>query len=386
MALTLTPVEAFRCQVLISDTLKKLEFLNSLSSNASGGQRDELTQFIGDEVSRIIREQRDLEKHYESLIALRGTLGGLKNKAKFMEVQAQIQDVGQKLRESNKTLHRNLEQNPNVEANQLKMHLERARVQDLLADTKGELLELSFSHLLGKVEEERRSQELLYEVRKKEQEASQAVIELEAELQREYADLEKENQLSNKEIHDLKEELKKLRTVTQIELAFEEKRLKAKVEAHGRTVGLQDAELQKEMVGLEESKKLENLAHEDCLVFLQQQIDQLNTQKQELQEKFELDKKERETKLTKLLEERGVGFEELEILQKRMEDENEQIRKIEEEQRNKVYIEKQRREQDNRMETSIIFLQEHGRVYIEKLRVIAAAKKGGKKGKKGKKK
>ena len=36
--------------------------------------RDELSQFVGDEISRIIQEQRQLEQRYEELIAQRGTL------------------------------------------------------------------------------------------------------------------------------------------------------------------------------------------------------------------------------------------------------------------------------------------------------------------------
>ena len=51
-----------------------------------------------------------------------------------------------------------------------------------------------------------------------------------------------------------------------------------------------------------------------------------------------------------------------------------------------VLIEKQRREQDIRLEQSILFLQQHGRVYTERLRLIAATKKQGKKGGKKKKK
>merc|ERR1711964_155041 len=103
---------------------------------------------MGDEISRIIQEQRDLEKQYESLIATRGTLKGLCNKATFKEVQIQIQEVAHNLRESNKSLCRNLKENPNVQGNLLKMQQERARVQELLEDTKLELIELSFANLV----------------------------------------------------------------------------------------------------------------------------------------------------------------------------------------------------------------------------------------------
>lgn len=47
----LNPVEALRAQILIDNAVKKLSFL----SNLGGGERDELTQFMGDEISRIIK-------------------------------------------------------------------------------------------------------------------------------------------------------------------------------------------------------------------------------------------------------------------------------------------------------------------------------------------
>merc|ERR1712084_131806 len=91
----LQEVEAFRAQVLLEEALRKLNFLTSISSSASV-HGDELTQFMGDEISRIIQEQRDLERKYEELIAARGQLKGLSNKSKYLETQHLIQDVAHK--------------------------------------------------------------------------------------------------------------------------------------------------------------------------------------------------------------------------------------------------------------------------------------------------
>eukprot|EP00397_Hematodinium_sp_SG-2012_P040790 GEMP01044764.1.p1 GENE.GEMP01044764.1~~GEMP01044764.1.p1 ORF type:complete len:390 (+),score=122.36 GEMP01044764.1:75-1244(+) len=384
----LSAVEAFRAQVLLEDSLKKLEFLTSISSSANV-HRDELTQFMGDEISRIIHEQRDLEKQYESLIAVRGTLKGLCNKAKFKEVQTQIQEVAHKLRESNKSLCRNLKENPNVQGNLLKMQQERSRVQELLEDTKGELIELSFSGLWTKVDNERRSQELLNEVKKKEHEASMTVKVLEAELQREYQDHEKETKQSNQEIKDLKEELQKSKTISKIEVAFEEKRLKARLNADARMFAQKEKIMQETFADLEQTNHLENDVHTHCGLFLQQKIEMLNDHKQNWQERYDREKKEREDELNSLREKRGNGFEQLTELQKRMDEEKMKQRIMEEEHKNLAFIEKQRQEQENRIEEAINFLQREGRLYIEKVRISAASKKGGKKKggkKKGKKK
>merc|ERR1712118_56293 len=64
-------------------------------------------------------------------------------------------------------------------------------------------MEMSFQNLIAKTEAERRDQELLNEVKKKEREASQTVKMLDAELDREYAEHEKETKSANQEIKEL---------------------------------------------------------------------------------------------------------------------------------------------------------------------------------------
>lgn len=72
-----------------------------------------------------------------------------------------------------------------------------------------DLVEMSFANLIAKVDMERRDQELLSEVKKKAHEASMTVRILENDLQREYADHQKETNSANLEIKELKEELQK---------------------------------------------------------------------------------------------------------------------------------------------------------------------------------
>lgn len=76
--------------------------------------RDELSKFIGDEISRTMVEQRNLEKRYEELIEQRAAMKGMVNKNKYKEVQEEIQDVSRSLRESTNNLVRSLKENPNV--------------------------------------------------------------------------------------------------------------------------------------------------------------------------------------------------------------------------------------------------------------------------------
>ena len=76
--------------------------------------RDELSKFIGDEISRTMVEQKGLERRYEELIEQRAAMKGMVDKNKYKEVQEEIQDVSRSLRESTNNLVRSLKENPNV--------------------------------------------------------------------------------------------------------------------------------------------------------------------------------------------------------------------------------------------------------------------------------
>jgi hypothetical protein len=81
--------------------------------------RDELSKFIGEEISRTMREQTELEKRYERLIEQRSSMKGMVNKSKYKAVQEEIQEVSRALRESTNNLVRSLKENPNVSGNMM---------------------------------------------------------------------------------------------------------------------------------------------------------------------------------------------------------------------------------------------------------------------------
>jgi hypothetical protein len=381
MSCKLTPIEALRVQTLLDVALKKLEFLSSIST----GTGSELTEFMGDEISRIIQEQRELEKRYEELIAKRSTLTGLANKAQMKEVQSEIQEVGRNLKESNKSLCRNLKENPNVSENLIKMQRERQLVQTWLDDLHKELTEYSFSQLMAKVDEERKNQELLTVVKQREKEVSKTVKQLEQDLAREYAEHEKETRQATQEIKELKQDLQQRKSVSQIELSFEEKKLRAKENALVRIFAQHEKSLREQKDNLEKMITLEKTVHGDMRDFLEKRLDDLAVETKDWHDKAEREIKATEDKVFALREKRGAGLEQRCALQDRMQDETRKQMLKEEEQRNQVMMEKQRNEQLSQEHSAILFLQDEGRRYILRIRERAAAKKG-KKGKKKKKK
>ena len=177
----LTVIESARISAIIEEALEKLSFLASITPDVMA-HRDELSQIVGDEITRIIQEQRGLETRYEALIAQRTSLKALSNKTKFQENQEHIKEVAKALRESTKELCRNLKGNPNIAENLTKIQTERSNLQNLLSKTLRELRECSFATLTTTVEEEEARNDMIKEVVQKEKEVSAAVKKLHADL------------------------------------------------------------------------------------------------------------------------------------------------------------------------------------------------------------
>ena len=72
-------VESARISAIVEEALEKLSFLASITPDVMA-HRDELSQIVGDEITRIIQEQRGLETRYEDLIEQRASLKALSNK------------------------------------------------------------------------------------------------------------------------------------------------------------------------------------------------------------------------------------------------------------------------------------------------------------------
>merc|ERR1719356_5139 len=245
-------------------------------------------------------------------------------------------------------------------------------------------MDMSFANLVSKVEAERRDQERLNEVKKKEKEASQTVRQLEAELQREYADHENETKSNNQQIKELKEELQQSRTISDIEFKFEEKKFRAREQALLRVHAQMLKRLDEEHSALLEAERLETTVHRSAYDFLDKKAKRLQLDKEQWQNTFDTETKELDDKLQKLKDDRERAQMELETMEDQRAKEAEEYRAKENEMRVAVLVEKQRRGQLERMGTAVLFLQEEGRRYMERVRARKDAAKGKKK--KGKKK
>ena len=146
--MSLSSVEGRRAAAVLEETIRKLTFLEAISPDILQ-HRDELTKFVGDEVSQIIGDQRLLEERYEGLISQRSKLRGVANNFRYKLVQTEIEGVSRSLRNSTKSLCQNLKDNPDISGNLFKIQRERQDLIEIIEQTINEVgtLHACLAHL-----------------------------------------------------------------------------------------------------------------------------------------------------------------------------------------------------------------------------------------------
>lgn len=140
----------------MAQIIERLSLITNLSSIV---QADDGNDAAGEEISRIVQEQRRLEAKYEELIAQRSSLKAVANKTKLKQNEDEIADVARRLKQSTRQLCRNLQDNPNLEGNIQKIQSVRGALIGLMEATVQELLLGNFDTLQARVEKEAARQE-----------------------------------------------------------------------------------------------------------------------------------------------------------------------------------------------------------------------------------
>ena len=374
----LTVIEGARISSIIEEALEKLSFLASITPDVMA-HRDELSQIVGDEITRIIQEQRGLELRYEELIAQRSSLKALSNKAKYKENQELIKEVARALRESTKELCRNLKGNPNIAENLSKIQTERSNLQNLLSKTLRELRENSFSTLTTTVEEEKARNDMILEVIAKEKEVSASVKKLQEDLSSERHQHEAEVEERNEIISKLKEELQEVRTKSAIETKYLQKESRARLQSLNRIYGQSTSELDEQIWKVRKQLEIEVLANRESEEFLKRKVVSLQKDAGDWMQRYETDFEELEKEHETLNAQRTEDLVKLNDYTERYTKEMEEKARREEEARIREEMEALRKQEEERNTWAATTVQKLWRGHL------ARTGGGGKKGKKGKK-
>ena len=82
----LSALDSYKVSVILEGQLEKLSYLDALKSNMG----DEMAEMMSQEITRVMEQQRHLEKEYARLVTLRSELKGLSNKHKLQDIRQEI--------------------------------------------------------------------------------------------------------------------------------------------------------------------------------------------------------------------------------------------------------------------------------------------------------
>lgn len=383
--LSLSTLEAVHVYGLLRSTLDKLALVGLITVDPKV-QAQELTQSVGEEITRMISEQKELEKRFEELIAAQHVLRNLPNKSKLRENQAELQRVAEALRQSTKQLCRNLKDNPNVAENMAKVAAERQALQLLISASLSDLeAKLKIQPILESVLAQEAAEVEMKETIEHERSTTAAVKQLRNDLKDEKADHEEKMRDKKKTLTALKEQLKDVKMNTAIDTRSLEKELKAGNESSKRLETTRLDDMRKELTLLRQQIEIEKNVHAATGEFLKKLSAKLQEESVKWSQKHEEDLSHKER--------------ELEALKNNYARDSAKLKEMEERYREELALKNQRelrfREEREREEADALE-QERKIKSATKIqaayrgfkvrRDIDAAKKGSKKGAKKKKK
>lgn len=297
--LVLTALEAAQAQALLRQALEKLSLTGVITVDADE-QAAELSRSVGDEISRVIQEQRQLEARFEVLISQRGVLKAMPNKTKYKENQTELHEVANQLRLSTKVLCRNLKENPNVAGNMLKIQTERMQLQTLLSTCVVELEDCVHETLNKTVDEEEARERLVAQTIERERAATQAVKQLKVQLKEEKTAHDENMSQQKKVLSVLKDQLKDLKTETSTEYKYRDKEYSADSQCTRRVQSNRIQSLENEIQRLRDLIEIEKQVNQASRDFLDKKQNHLKSEHTNWGQRLDQDVKSKDSELEQL--------------------------------------------------------------------------------------
>ena len=212
----LVALETFKIDVVVEETIQKLMFLDTLKSNM--GQ--EMNEMMSEEISRVMTEQRNLEKKYARLGQQRAQLKGLKNKDKLRETIEEIKETAKVLKESTTALCRVLKDTPDAKGNQDKIRDDRYELQNCLSDLLLEVKDLSFAKFKTYVKDGLDNMEKLGKLRKEEKDYQNKIKQINSERNEKQKESSAEFEETQSDIKMLEKSLNDTKTDSELFLRY----------------------------------------------------------------------------------------------------------------------------------------------------------------------
>lgn len=309
--------DSYRFRAIVEEACERLELLGLVTADSTRRKADDSQGRNKKDVYHLMVNQKDLEARYEELMHKRSQLRGLQNKSKYLQNQAEIEEIANQLRDSTSSIYQNLKDQPTVAGNLHKIQKDRAEVQELLDGTISDLKVGSFSTLVQQVNERIERQRSLSETQLAHEKTREALKNLEQELRAERENFAHATEAKNLEIHALTQELKQLKKVTALSMKYETDTALAQRETVARMRKRRLDDLREDIGSTQEAVSRDSQVYDATRNFLGKQRTQLDELADEWEQKYEGDYGSLTKDLDTLTEERDTDHITLTKLQER---------------------------------------------------------------------
>ena len=378
----MTALEALKVDVVLQDTIKKLYFLSTLK-NTTGS---EMSEMMSEEIQRVMTEQRNLEEEYADLIQRRSQLKGISKKAELEEVKNQLTEVAKRLKDSTRTLCRVLKDNPDIEGGNEKIKQDRLDLIETLQKLSKELTDLSYSKHKQDLDDEKKRQGRLEELRAEEKNLIQKIksIEKDHKTAKETATKHQEENLT--EIAKLKTQLNEAQTDSDLYLKYLADENSGIEDCQARQYHQSEQTLLDKIEYLQQQKVKESKASNQIRKFLEEKKNDLDGESTRWEQKKEEELLNLENQTNEITQKRTDDSELRDKIKSDILREQEILQQKREEEKQKEEALDAKRQEKIDQENAIIKIQQKWKWFDETGRFIKRKKKKGKKGKKKKKK
>ncbi|GAX76182.1 hypothetical protein CEUSTIGMA_g3626.t1 [Chlamydomonas eustigma] len=381
----LTPAECAHVHTVLKGSLEKLALVGVITVDPKV-QAQELTQSVGEEITRMIANQKELERRFEELVSAQHVLRTLPNKSKLRDNQAELQQVAEALRQSTKQLCRNLKDNPNVAENMAKVASERQSLQLLISNTLNELdVFKKVQPMIESVMAQEAAEVQMKQTIEHERTTTAAVRQLRNDLKDEKIDHDEKIREKKKMVVALKEQLKEMKMSSAVDIRYQDKSSTAKNEHLSRLETTQLEDLRKELVLVQQQIEIETNVSEATEEFLRHLATKLQEQSINWSSRREDDLNSKEMELEQLRANHTRDTQRL----KDMEERHAKELRLKQERESKKVEEQDRLEMEGkrlqRMKAAAVIIQAAWRGYSLR-KVLKGGKGKGKGGSKGGKK
>ncbi|KAM3931808.1 dynein regulatory complex protein 9 [Leptodactylus fuscus] len=296
---SLPVMEVLRVCTVLEDSLDQLSVLGYIMPVSYQGRNN----IIGSEISKILKDQRQMEGNFEELIAARADIQLTSSPplSKLQDLKEQVQEASENLKMSNVQFTKAARQNPLTSDNLKKVQADRQFAADIMVDL---LMELettgSFQSIQHSVASEKEKKANLYNTITREQEGRKKIKLLQKQIhdikQEKKAELQSRTEL----IAHLKDQLQEMKAKTSMEGKYVKKDTELQVSQTQKKCSIAESDLQMDLQKIKEKMDEEIRVHVEIENFLRQHQQELEEKLEYWMEKYDKDTEEKQAELNAL--------------------------------------------------------------------------------------